>query len=258
MKKYDLILAVLYILPVILGFIIFYNLKNPSDQEMEKAGAYIEKLYKQPVSNVVIYNTDMAVRVIESPEKVKQGFKITGVIPFRQVTGFRVAGDTLYVSGPEEYSGVICQLWVSPGVKVDTRCVSQSQRLKTILLIMDFKETQAIYLQIVDLVCDHIVTGKWKAQERIPSVRELGVQLEVNPNTVMRAYDYLQAREIICNKRGVGFFVTEGASKQITESRREEFVGTELPDIFRRMSLLAIPIELVVVEYEKYKAGNNS
>ena len=116
---------------------------------------------------------------------------------------------------------------------------------------MDFKETQAIYLQIVDLVCDHIVTGTWK-------VRELGVQLEVNPNTVMRAYDYLQAREIICNKRGVGFFVTEGASKQITESRREEFVGTELPDIFRRMSLLAIPIELVVVEYEKYKAGNNS
>ena len=39
---------------------------------------------------------------------------------------------------------------------------------------MDFKETQAIYLQIVDLVCDHIVTGKWKAQERIPSVREDG------------------------------------------------------------------------------------
>jgi hypothetical protein len=132
MKKYDLILAVLYILPVILGFIIFYNLKNPSDQEMEKAGAYIEKLYKQPVSNVVIYNTDMAVRVIESPEKVKQGFKITGVIPFRQVTGFRVAGDTLYVSGPEEYSGMICQLWVSPGVKVDTLnapkvCISKSK-----------------------------------------------------------------------------------------------------------------------------------
>ena len=91
MKKYDLILAVLYILPVILGFIIFYNLKNPSDQEMEKAGAYI-----------------------------------------RQVTGFRVAGDTLYVSGPEEYSGVICQLWVSPGVKVDTLnapkvCISKSK-----------------------------------------------------------------------------------------------------------------------------------
>ena len=81
---------------------------------------------------LVFYITDMAVRVIESPEKVKQGFKITGVIPFRQVTGFRVAGDTLYVSGPEEYSGVICQLWVSPGVKVDTLnapkvCISKSK-----------------------------------------------------------------------------------------------------------------------------------
>ena len=68
---------------------------------------------------------------------------------------------------------------------------------------MDFKETQAIYLQIVDLVCDHIVTGKWKAQERIPSVRELGVQLEVNPNTVMRAYDYLQqaGSRLFCDRR---------------------------------------------------------
>ena len=71
MKKYDLILAVLYILPVILGFIIFYNLKNPSDQEMEKAGAYIEKLYKQPVSNVVIYNTDMSVMGIS---RCKSGY----------------------------------------------------------------------------------------------------------------------------------------------------------------------------------------
>lgn len=71
----------------------------------------------------------------------------------------------------------------------------------------------------------------------------------------MRAYEYLQARGIICNKRGVGFFVAEGAPQQITKSRREEFVGTELPDIFRRMSLLAIPIGLVLEEYEKYKTG---
>lgn len=71
---------------------------------MEKPGLY-RKLYKQPVSNVVIYNTDMAVRVIESPEKVKQGFKITGVIPFRQVTGFRVAGDHFICKWPRGIFG---------------------------------------------------------------------------------------------------------------------------------------------------------
>ena len=123
---------------------------------------------------------------------------------------------------------------------------------------MVFKENKPIYKQIADRICDEILTMEYREESRIPSVREHAATLDVNVNTIVRAYDYLQAREIICNKRGVGFFVTEGASKQITESRREEFVGTELPDIFRRMSLLAIPIELVVVEYEKYKAGNNS
>ena len=92
---------------------------------------------------------------------------------------------------------------------------------------MDFKETQAIYLQIVDLVCDNIMTGKWKAGERVPSVRELGVQLEVNPNTVMRAYDCLQDKQIIYNKRGVGYCVEEGAPAQIAEARRIVFIGVE-------------------------------
>lgn len=116
MKKYDLILAALYILPVILGFVIFYNLT----QKIEDARTYVEKLYKHPVKNVVIRNTDMLVRVFESPEKVKQGFKMTGAIPVQQVAGLRVAGDTLYISGTCENSGAIFQLWVSPGVKVDT------------------------------------------------------------------------------------------------------------------------------------------
>ncbi len=70
---------------------------------------------------------------------------------------------------------------------------------------MEFKDTQAIYLQIVDWMCDNIVKEKWGSDERIPSVRELGVLLEVNPNTVMRAYECLQNQNIIYNKRGVGF-----------------------------------------------------
>lgn len=69
--------------------------------------AYVEKLYKQSVKNVAVRNTDMLVRVFESPEKVKQGFKMTGAIPVQQVTGLRVAGDTLYISGTCENSGAI-------------------------------------------------------------------------------------------------------------------------------------------------------
>lgn len=123
---------------------------------------------------------------------------------------------------------------------------------------MDFKGTQAIYLQIIDLVCDYIVMGKWREGDRIPSVRELGVQLEVNPNTVMRAYEYLQSCEIISNKRGIGFFVFENASRQIQQERQKEFIGQVLPDLFRQMKLLGIPIEQLVSEYEKYSQDNNS
>lgn len=123
---------------------------------------------------------------------------------------------------------------------------------------MDFKETQAIYLQIVDLVCDNIITGKWKAGERVPSVRELGMQLEVNPNTVMRAYDCLQDRQVIYNKRGIGYFVGEEAPAQITGARCAEFIGTELPEIFRRMKLLGISFERLAEEYEKYRKDSES
>lgn len=117
---------------------------------------------------------------------------------------------------------------------------------------MDFKETQAIYVQIVDLVCDRIVTGKWPDGERIPSVRELAMHLEVNPNTVMRAYECLQVQEIICNKRGIGFFTAPDASKRIAGARRDEFIGNELPDLFRRMKLMDVSMELLLSEYEKY------
>lgn len=118
---------------------------------------------------------------------------------------------------------------------------------------MEFKDTQAIYLQIVDFVCDCIVLNKWQAGERVPSVRELGVQLEVNPNTVMRAYECLQEREIIYNKRGVGYFVSDEASRQIIQARRSEFIDTELPELFRRMKLLDIPLSMLEKEYEKYR-----
>lgn len=123
---------------------------------------------------------------------------------------------------------------------------------------MDFKETQAIYLQIVELVSDHVMTGKWKAGERVPSVRELGIQLEVNPNTVMRAYDCLQDRQIIFNKRGVGYFVEAEAPAQIKEARREEFIGTELPEIFRRMKWLGVSFGQLAEEYEKYRKDSES
>ena len=70
---------------------------------------------------------------------------------------------------------------------------------------MNFKESKAIYLQIADRICDEILLGQFGEEERIPSVREYAAIVEVNANTVMRSFDYLQSQNIIYNKRGYFF-----------------------------------------------------
>lgn len=72
---------------------------------------------------------------------------------------------------------------------------------------MEFNEHKPIYLQIADNLCDKILSGEWQPEERIPSVRELGIVLGVNPNTIMRTYEHLQSADVIFNKRGVGYYI---------------------------------------------------
>lgn len=117
---------------------------------------------------------------------------------------------------------------------------------------MEFKENQTIYLQIGDYVCEQILLGRWNEGDRILSVRELGVDLEVNPNTVMRTYDFLQNNEIIFNKRGVGYFVEEKAKTKIIEYRRKQFLEQELPIIFKTMNLLGMTIQDIEIQYNAY------
>jgi len=111
---------------------------------------------------------------------------------------------------------------------------------------MDFKEIQPIYMQIADWACEQILLNKWKADERAPSVRDLGALLEVNPNTVVRAYDFLQSKEILVNKRGIGSFIAADAADKIREFRKERFFEEELPVVFKTMKLLCIDIEEIV------------
>ncbi|EFI36397.1 transcriptional regulator, GntR family [Bacteroides sp. 3_1_23] len=88
---------------------------------------------------------------------------------------------------------------------------------------MNFKESKAIYLQIADRICDEILLGQLGEEERIPSVREYAAIVEVNANTVMRSFDYLQSQNIIYNKRGIGYFVATGARELIHSLRKDIF-----------------------------------
>ena len=115
---------------------------------------------------------------------------------------------------------------------------------------MIFSNDKAIYIQIAERLCDEILAGKYKDDDRIPSVREYAVLLEVNTNTAVKAYDELARANIIYNKRGLGYFVTKGAKKQILKERKRVFVKEQLPELFRQMQLLGITLEDVKVAYD--------
>jgi DNA-binding transcriptional regulator YhcF (GntR family) len=108
---------------------------------------------------------------------------------------------------------------------------------------MEFRQNQAIYLQIADYISERILSGSWSEGERIPSIRELSEDIQVNPNTVMRSYGYLQDLEIIYNQRGIGYFVAEGAHRKTLEVKKKNFIRRELPHIFRLMDLLQLTCE---------------
>jgi Predicted transcriptional regulators len=119
---------------------------------------------------------------------------------------------------------------------------------------MEFKDNQAIYLQIADYFMDKILSGEWKADERVPAVRELAVSLEVNPNTAMRTYTILQDKGILYNKRGIGFYVAPEAFGIIFKMKKDEFINKELPGIFRTMDLLKLSPEELIRLYNAFKA----
>ena len=113
---------------------------------------------------------------------------------------------------------------------------------------MDFRKQKSIYQQIADRLMDQIVAGNPAADERMPSVRDVAVALGVNPNTVMRSFDYLQGEGIIYNRRGVGYFASPDAKEKILALQRREFLEEELPYIRQRMKTLGISINELTLD----------
>ncbi len=108
---------------------------------------------------------------------------------------------------------------------------------------MKFIKPKAIYMQIADYISDNILEAKLKEGDRIPSVREMASQVEVNPNTVARTYSYLQEKEIIFNKRGVGYFIADDALGKTRDLKKDAFLKQYLPDFLKMIKLLDLNLE---------------
>ena len=119
---------------------------------------------------------------------------------------------------------------------------------------MEFRDNEAIYLQIAGYVGENILRQQWPPDEKIPSVRDLAGELQVNPNTVMRTYEFLQNQGVLYNKRGIGFFVAPDAAQHVNQLRRARFLQQELPEVFNTMLLLDIGPEELQQRFARFKA----
>ena len=118
---------------------------------------------------------------------------------------------------------------------------------------MEFRDNKAIYLQIAEFICERILLREWAVGDKIPSVRELAVQLEVNPNTVMRTMEFLQQKDIIFTKRGMGYFVSEEAVEKALAFKKDDFLQNDLPLFFKNIKLLGIDFEELKARFADFK-----
>lgn len=123
---------------------------------------------------------------------------------------------------------------------------------------MNFSSNKPIYLQIANSIEDKVLSGELKPNERVMSVREVGVEYEVNVNTAMRSIDFLAGNDIIFNKRGIGYFVAEDAREKIIDLRRRNFLKNEINYFFKQLSLLSIDAQKLTELYNDYLNGNKN
>jgi len=120
---------------------------------------------------------------------------------------------------------------------------------------MEFSTQRSIYMQIADYFYENILRGEWTPDMKVPSVRQLAVDLEVNPNTVMRTYTILQDKEILYNQRGIGFFVTAKAPDLVRSLVRQRFLSEQLPVVFETTEMLGIEWNEMEELFKKWRSA---
>lgn len=110
-------------------------------------------------------------------------------------------------------------------------------------MTIGWNDNTPIYRQLKDRVIGMMLDGALKAGDALPSVRQVAADYQLNPITVSRAYQELVDENLVEKRRGIGMYVTEGASEKLLASERERFVREEWPAMVERIRRLGIDVE---------------
>jgi DNA-binding transcriptional regulator YhcF (GntR family) len=118
---------------------------------------------------------------------------------------------------------------------------------------MEFNKNKPIYIQIVDIIAQKIVLKEWNESTKIPTIKDLAKSLSVNHNTLMRSLEFLQAKNILVSKRGVGLFLTKDSYNNSLELMRRSFYKDQVPEFFDTMYTLKITLGELIDLYKTNK-----
>src|ERR1700694_599825 len=110
---------------------------------------------------------------------------------------------------------------------------------------LDPRSGVPVYRQIIDQVLGGIAAGNLNAGDQLPTVRQLAVDLAINPNTVVRAYRELEIREVLATQQGTGTFITE-KKPQPDELERRRRVTQLAGDLLARAGTEGITLQELV------------
>jgi GntR family transcriptional regulator len=111
--------------------------------------------------------------------------------------------------------------------------------------VLDQRSGVPVYRQIIDQVLGGIAAGKLRAGDQLPTVRQLAVDLAINPNTVVRAYRELEIREVLATQQGTGTFVTD-KKPPVDELERRRRIGQLCGELLSRAGAEGIELREIV------------
>jgi len=118
---------------------------------------------------------------------------------------------------------------------------------------VNFSPSYPIYRQVADVICEKVLTAVWRDGDRLPAIKDLAVLTSVNPNTVIKALTWLLENDVLTTRRGVGYFLTEGAASKTLALKRREFIEDDLPGVFNSMRLLRLDLDEFATLYHKHR-----
>lgn len=128
------------------------------------------------------------------------------------------------------------------------------------MITIDYKDRRPIYEQIVSSIEDLAVRGVLESDSQLPSVRQLAVELSINPNTIQRAYSQLEKTGVIYSVKGKGNFVAADP-KRLREEKMEQILQ-EMEKLLRQALALGVGRERMEnwlhSLLEKEKGGNKA